>query len=499
MSMILIVDDVAAMRDQYAYDLKRLGGHQILGAAGGAEAVDLLETEPVDCVILDLEMPRVDGFEVLKTIKQKGWRMPVIVYTGTGDFDRCVRAVKLGAYSFISKEEPLERILREVENALAWAELRREVAQLRRRTGTDSPLLGESRAMRALREQIAQLAPIPSAVLIVGESGSGKELVARRLHEESGSDRAGGRARGRAGGPYVALNCAALPESLLESELFGHERGAFTGADRTRRGAFESASGGTLFLDEVGELSPGVQAKLLRVLENGMIKRVGGAAEMKVDVRVVAATNRDLDAEVAAGRFRQDLLFRLNVHVLRVPPLRERLSDIPLLAEHFLAITCEAFGRPAHHLSEAAAARLARYDWQRNNVRELRNVIERMVIAAGAETGGVAGGVADGAASTGPDLGAATTIGPELVPAEIGAVSRPVPATADGSDGSSGETSRGTPSPGTLKDLKAAAERQIILAALEANDWHITRSAAELGLADHSSLLKIMRRHGLKR
>ncbi len=486
MSMILIVDDVAAMRDQYAYDLKRLGGYQILSAAGGAEAVDLLETEPVDCVILDLEMPRVDGFEVLKTIKQKGWRIPVIVYTGTGDFDRCVRAVKLGAYSFISKEEPLERILREVENALAWAELRREVAQLRRRTGTDSPLLGESRAMRALREQIAQLAPIPSAVLIAGESGSGKELVARRLHEESGPDRAGG----RAGGPYVALNCAALPESLLESELFGHERGAFTGADRTRRGAFESAGGGTLFLDEVGELSPGVQAKLLRVLENGMVKRVGGAAEMKVDVRVVAATNRDLDAEVAAGRFRQDLLFRLNVHVLRVPPLRERLSDIPLLAEHFLAITCEAFGRPAHHLSEAAAARLARYDWRRNNVRELRNVIERMVIAAGAGTGGVIGGTA----ATGPDLGPATTIGPELVPAEIGAVSRPAPTTAGGSDQSAGKTK-----PGTLKDLKAAAERQIILAALEGNDWHITRSAAELGLADHSSLLKIMRRHGLKR
>jgi len=228
MSLVLIVDDVAAMREQYAYDLKRLGGFQTCTAAGGAEAIQVLDNEPVDCVILDLEMPGVDGFEVLKTLQTRRSRVPVIVYTGTGNYDRCVRAVKLGAYSFIAKEEPLERVVREVENALSWSRLHREVTVLRRKAGDDDPLLGESHSMRALKDRIAQLAPIPSPVLIQGESGSGKELVARRLHRLSG----------RAKADFVALNCAALPKNLTESEMFGHERGAFTGAERTRQGGF---------------------------------------------------------------------------------------------------------------------------------------------------------------------------------------------------------------------------------------------------------------------
>ncbi len=464
MSLVLIVDDVAAMREQYAYDLKRLGRFQTLTAAGGAEAIQVLDAEPVDCVILDLEMPGVDGFEVLKTLQTRRSRVPIIVYTGTGNFDRCVRAVKLGAYSFIAKEEPLERVVREVENALSWSRLKREVVALRRKAGDDDPLVGESHAMRALKDRIAQLAPIPSPVLILGESGSGKELVARRLHRLSG----------RARSDFVAVNCAALPENLTESELFGHERGAFTGAERTRQGAFELASQGTLLLDEVGELPRPVQAKLLRVLEEGKVSRLGSSRALTVNTRVLAATNRDLEAEVADGRFRQDLFFRLNVHVLRVPPLRERLSDIPLLVDLFLKVTAERFGQKTKSLAPETSTRLQEHDWSRNNVRELRNVVERLVIACEGDT-----------------------IIPDHLPADLGGrtLSRTLQPAAEPA------ASLGSPlaRPGTLKDLKTAAERQIVLVALERNDWHVTRAAAELGLADHSSLLKIMRRHGLKR
>jgi len=456
MSLILIVDDIAALRDQYAYDLKRLGGFDTLTAAGGSEGLALIESEDVDCVILDLEMPGVDGFEVLATLKRKGSRVPIIVYTGTGSYERCTRAVKLGAYSFIAKDEPLERVVREVENALAWASLRGEVSRLRRQSGDDSPLIGESRAAVAMKEQIDRLAAIPSPVLILGESGSGKELVARRLHD----------AGGRALRDFVAVNCAALPETMVESELFGHERGAFTGADRTRKGAFESAGGGTLFLDEIGELPAPAQAKLLRVLEDGQVTRLGSNKSVKVDTRVVAATNRDLEGEVAGGGFRQDLLYRLNTHVVQVPPLRERLSDVPVLAEHFLALTCEKFGIKAKTLDPGVAKALQGYDWSRNNIRELRNVIERLVIA-----------------------GTGDVVTVDLLPAEITGGRAVLPETGKS----------GTAAGGTLKDQKAAAERQIVLTALERNDWHITNTAAQLGLADHSSLLKIMRRHGLKK
>jgi len=467
MSLILIVDDVAAMRQQYAYDLKRLGGHETVTAADADKGLDVLAREPVDCVILDLEMPGRDGFAFLREHQQKGLTVPVIVYTGTGSYDRCVRAVKLGAYGFLAKEEPLERVVQEVDNALQWARLTREVKQLRRSVGHDSPLIGKSTAMRALKEQIGRLAPIPSPVLILGESGSGKELVARLLHDEST----------RRHGPFVTVNCAALPDNLTESELFGHERGAFTGADRTRRGAFENAAHGTLFLDEVGELPVAAQAKLLRVLEANTITRIGAAREIAVDARVVAATNRDLDAEVAGSRFREDLLFRLNVHVLRVPPLRERLDDVPLLGEHLLTATCAKFGGHPKRFASEVIAQLTAHDWARNNVRELRNVIERLVIAS------------DGDVIT---LAAM----PALVDGRTASKAAAAPGrTAAPDNAAPGHTA----APLTLKEAKTAAELQIILAALERNGWHITNTASELGLADHSSLLKIMRRHGLRK
>ncbi|HEV8264947.1 MAG TPA: sigma-54 dependent transcriptional regulator [Gemmatimonadales bacterium] len=453
MTLVLIVDDVSAMAEQYAYDLKRLRGYETLVAKSGREALDELAREPVDCVILDLEMPGMDGFEVLRSVERLGLRVPVIVYTGTGNYDRCVQAIRLGAHGFIDKAEPMERVAQEVESAIERRRLVEQVAALRRGFGVDSPLVGASSALTKLKEAIARVAPVPSTVLIVGESGTGKELVARELHRLGTAPK----------GPFVALNSAALPQELIESELFGHERGAFTGASATRKGAFEVASGGTLLLDEVGDLPAAAQAKLLRVLEERQVTRLGGSRSIAVDARVVAATHRDLEKEVGEGRFREDLYYRLNVHVLRVPPLRERLSDVPALVDHLLAATCGRFGVPAKTLAADALACLMAYDWRRNNVRELRNVVERMVIATDREE-----------------------LTRDDVPAEIRNHKGVVQHTAHRA-------------PRTFEEQKAEAERQIVVAALERHDWHITNTAKELGLADHASLLKIMRRLGVAR
>ena len=325
MSLILVVDDVPTLAEQYAYDLKRVGEFETLIAHGGEAALKAVNKVPVDCIILDLEMPGIDGFEVLRTLKKDDINIPVIVYTGTGNYERCVRAVQLGAYSFIDKSEPMERVVQEVQNALDKVRLENEVKNLKQDLGRVSGLIGSSEAMQGLKDRIGRVATIPSSVLILGESGTGKELVARAIHDAGGDEKR----------PFVAVNCAALPENLIESELFGHERGAFTGANKTRKGAFLLAAGGTIFLDEVGEMPLQAQAKLLRVLEQREVMRVGGDRPIKVTARVVAATNRDLSRESEEGRFREDLYYRLNVHVLNVPPLRERQDDIIPLAEYF--------------------------------------------------------------------------------------------------------------------------------------------------------------------
>ena len=451
MYTVLIVDDVAAMAEQYAYDLRRLASVDARVASSGDEALQLVATENVDCMILDLEMPGKDGFAVLRALKERGADFPVIVYTGTGSFDRCVQAMRLGAYTFIDKADPVERVAREVETAIERRALIAEVTSLRRYAAEDTALRGSSAPMQKLKDAIARVAPIPSPILIIGESGSGKELVARDIHRLSG----------RTKEPFIAVNCAALPEQLVESELFGHERGAFTGAHATRKGAFESAGKGTLFLDEIGELPLPAQAKLLRVLEERVVVRLGATRGVDVPARVVTATHRNLDDDVKESRFRQDLLFRLNVHVLRVPPLRDRLSDLPELADHLTAAICEKFGGRRKAIAPAAMELLARYDWARNNVRELRNVVERMVIDSDSDI-----------------------IGPEHVPAEL--------------IGSGGERAAANGAR-TFVERKAEAERQIVVEALERNEWHITKTAEELGLADHASLLKIMRRHGVSR
>ena len=273
---VLVVDDVPAMAGQYAYDLKRVGKYQTTVAAGGDEALDLIAREPIDCIVLDLEMPGMDGFEVLRRLQQRGIDVPVIVYTGTGSYDRCIQAVRLGAYGFVDKAEPIERVVQEIENAVSRGKLVSELRTLRSRFDGETPLIGDSAPMRSLRDAIARVAPIPSSVLIVGESGTGKELVAKELHRRGPGAKT----------PLIAVNSAALPEQLVESELFGHERGAFTGADRLRRGAFETAAGGTLFLDEIGELPQAAQAKLLRVLEDRKMTRIGGDRAIPVTARI---------------------------------------------------------------------------------------------------------------------------------------------------------------------------------------------------------------------
>jgi DNA-binding NtrC family response regulator len=413
-------------------------------------ALGLIEKGGIDCVILDLEMPGMDGFEVLRTLRHRGDETPVIVYTGTGDFDRCIVAVRLGAAGFIDKAEPMERVTREVEQAIERRRLRREVFALQAERG-ESSLLGRSQAMQKLRAEIERIVKVKSGVLITGESGTGKELVARELHRLGPHPAA----------PFVALNMAALPENLVEAELFGHERGAFTGATGLRKGAFESAGEGTLFLDEIGEMPLAMQPKLLRVLEDHTVTRVGGNAAIRVNARVVAATNRDLDRMAKEKEFREDLFYRLNVHVIRTPPLRERREDIAGLADRFVEVVCREFGILPRRLAPEAREVLVGHDWRRNNVRELRNAIERGVVNA------------DG----------------EVIRVEhLTGLTGSAPGAASVNDGE-----------GSFHAQRMEAERLIVLTALERHEWHITHTAESLALADHASLLKIMRRLGIQR
>jgi two-component system response regulator HydG len=370
MAKILLVDDetrmVTLLQAALAYR-----GHTVTGVNDGQSALDLVAKEAFDLVVTDLRMEPVDGLAVITGVKERSPETAVVVLTAYGDVASAVAALREGAYHYLTKPINFDEVAHVVEQALAAASLQRENRALRRvvqRLSGETELLGASASSRRLRELVAKVAPSEATVLIRGESGSGKEVVARCLHAQSK----------RATGPFVAVNCAAIAESLLESELFGHRKGAFTGADRDREGLFEAAQGGTLLLDEIGEAGPGVQAKMLRVLESRRINRVGDPRERPVDVRVVAATNRPLEREIAAGKFREDLYYRLQVFPIDVPPLRERLDDLPDLVAHFLA----RLGRAGQVLPEATLQRLRRHSWP-GNVRELRNLIERAHILAG--------------------------------------------------------------------------------------------------------------------
>ncbi len=352
-------------------------GFGVAAARTGEEALERIRSEVVDLVLLDVRLPGRDGIEVLEAVKAQRPDCGVLMMTAFGSIESAVAALRAGADDYLVKPFRAEEVLRRIQAVLERQGLRREVRRLRREVGTRygfGNLLGRSPAMRALLGQLEQVAATRSTVLLMGESGTGKELAARALHYNSD----------RAERPFVVIDCAAIPETLQESELFGHTRGAFTGAVAAKRGLFEEAHGGTLFLDEVGDLSAATQAKLLRVLQEGTIRRLGDTRTIQVDARIIAATNRDLPAEVRAGRFREDLFFRLNVLPLRLPPLRERPEDIPLLTEHFLRRFAAETGCPVRQIAPPALDCLMAYRWP-GNVRELEHAIERAVLLSQGE------------------------------------------------------------------------------------------------------------------
>lgn len=366
---LLIVDDERSLRFSIG-EWARDEGYSPLEAAGGREALAAIRDQGVDAVLLDLKLGDEDGLKLLKQIREIDPAVPVVMLTGHGTVEHAVRAIKMGAYDFMLKPPDLDHLGVVLERALEHARLRREVDHLRASTRSAQPIVGNSETLQKALARLDRAAKSgTSTVLIRGETGSGKELMARYLHDKSA----------RAAGPFIELNCSAIPEQLLESELYGHERGAFTDAKRFKKGLFELADGGTLLLDEIGEMAPQLQAKLLRVLETRTFRRVGGSADITVDVRVVAATHRDLPKMVSEGRFREDLYFRLNVVPVEIPALRERTSDVITLAEHFVARFCRELGRTAVRIHPGALALMQSYAWP-GNVRELKNVIERVVL-----------------------------------------------------------------------------------------------------------------------
>lgn len=371
---VLVVDDEKNIRKTLEGVLSD-EGYRVQSAETGEEGLEILSRSVVDCVLLDVWLPGMDGLEALRRVRETYPLLPVIMISGHGTIDTAVKAVKTGAFDFIEKPISLDKLLITLFRAIEQAELRIENVELKERVEKKYRLIGDSRPMRDVRAEIAAAGPTHASVLISGENGSGKEIVAREIHRHSR----------RADRPFVTVNCAAIPEELVESELFGHERGAFTGATGRRRGRFELAGDGTIFLDEVGDMSPRTQAKILRVLEERTFERVGGAERLRCDARIIAATNRNLPAEVAAGRFREDLFFRLNVFPILVPPLRERREDIPPLASFFVSEVCRELGKEDREFSREATARLLEHHWA-GNVRELRNVVERLVILSAGRT-----------------------------------------------------------------------------------------------------------------
>ncbi|HEC97275.1 MAG TPA: sigma-54-dependent Fis family transcriptional regulator [Nitrospirae bacterium] len=371
---VLIVDDEAGIRESLR-EIFEDEGYEVFTAEAGEEAIQMTDSMPVDLVFLDIWLPDRDGMEVLEDIKTKRERLPVVMISGHGTVEIAVKATKIGAYDFLEKPLSLERVLITAQRALERGTIEREYQVLKENVSKRWQLVGDSPAIKTLRRQIDMVASSSSRVLIMGESGSGKELVARLIHEKSP----------RAHRSFVEVNCAAIPAELIESELFGHEKGSFTGAYERKKGKFELADGGTLFLDEVGDMSLQTQAKVLRIIETQEFQRVGGNKNISVDVRIVSATNKDFNEEVANGNFREDLFFRLNVIPLNVPPLRERKEDIPILVEYFLQSIAREYGRPVKKITRRALDLFIGYNWP-GNVRELRNSIERLIIMTPSQT-----------------------------------------------------------------------------------------------------------------
>jgi DNA-binding NtrC family response regulator len=370
MATILLIDDEASIR-RTLKEILEFEKYRVLEAPDGYVALELFKKSPVDIVLLDIKMPKMDGMEVLDFLQELNPEIPVIMISGHGTIETAVEAVKKGAFDYISKPPDLNRLLITLRNAQERQDLLTETKSLRRKISKAGlqDIIGECPQICVVKETIQQIAPSEARVLITGPNGTGKELVARWIHEGSQRNNA----------PLIEVNCAAIPSELIESELFGHEKGSFTSAHKQKLGKFEQANGGTLFLDEIGDMSLSAQAKVLRVLQEHTLSRVGGEKDLKVDVRVIAATNKDLPGEIEAGRFREDLYHRLAVIVLPVPALCDRREDIPLLIDHFLKIICKEYGIPCKKIENDAVQTLSNLPWT-GNIRELRNVVERLII-----------------------------------------------------------------------------------------------------------------------
>ncbi len=437
---ILIVDDdpgtVASLSRAFA-----LEGYEATTAPSAARALERLQAGPVDAILSDLVMPGMDGLELLGRLREQAPGVPVILMSGQATVETAVKATKLGALDFVEKPVGLDRLLLTLRNALRLDSLERENLELRRYWQDELALIGDSAPMASLRALVERAAPSDLPILVLGENGTGKELLARAVHDLSP----------RRGQPFVRMNCAAIPAELVESELFGHEKGAFTGAAERRRGRFEQADGGTLFLDEIGDMPAAMQAKLLRVLQDGTLTRVGGASETRVDVRLISATHRDLEASIAEGRLREDLYYRINTLVLKTPALREHPGDVSALVEHFVQSACRRNGWKPRRFAPQALDLLRRQPW-RGNVRELKNVVERALI------------LCDGDPIEAESLRVAL---PAAGPPRPGAI----------------------PAEGPLRDLVEAFERDVIRERLRATGGHVTAAARSLDL-ERSHLYK---------
>jgi two-component system nitrogen regulation response regulator NtrX len=443
---VLVVDDEESIRDSLRMVLE-YKNHKVVEASGGAEALRRVRETPIDAVLLDIKMPEMDGLEVLSHLREQGFDMPVVIITGHGDVPTAMEATRRGAFDLLEKPLEKERVLLVLRNALEKFWLAQEARYLR---GEPPQLIGSSPVIQRLRETVDKAAPTPATVLMTGESGTGKELVAQEIHRKSA----------RRDRPLIQVNCAAIPEELIESELFGHEKGSFTGAVRKQVGKFVAADDGTIFLDEVGDMSARTQAKVLRVLQSGEVETVGSQKTIEVDVRVVAATNQDLETAINEGGFREDLFYRLNVIPIRTPPLREHQEDLPELVEYFVERYTTVNNYRPKTFSKGAIERLQDLPWK-GNVRELNNVIERLLILSPEETiseGDVSGLLGGGRRDLGDVVAGAKT----------------------------------------LKQFREAAERLFLIEQLERNGWNVTQTARAIE-TPRSNLYKKMESYDIRR
>ncbi len=457
MPKILIIDDERSIRSTLK-EILEYEKYEVIEAADGAEGLQLLKKEDIDLVMCDIKMPKMDGMEVLSAAAEIKPDLPFIMISGHGSIDTAVEATKKGAYDFLQKPPDLNRLLITVRNALEKKELVTETKILKRKVSKTRDILGTSSPIVRIKDTIEKVAPTEARVLITGENGSGKELVARWIHEKSN----------RANGPLIEVNCAAIPSELIESELFGHEKGSFTSAIKQRIGKFEQANGGTLFLDEIGDMSMSAQSKVLRALQENKITRVGGDKEISVDVRIIAATNKDLFKEIEENNFRMDLYHRLSVIIIHVPTLNERSDDIPEIAQSFLVEICEEYGVPIKKFSANALKALQNYQWT-GNIRELRNMVERLIILSGKEIT-----EEDVMLNSGANK---RNMGLQLEPSAVGM-------NFDGFN--------------SFQDFKDDMEKVYILHKLEKNGWNVTKTAEEMEI-QRSHLYNKIEKYGLKR